>query len=272
MSTLLDSTWEQRVLDFATALTARVGARLLQDSQGLRSFERKGDGSLVTASDLWADEQIRRAIAQEFPDHGILTEENTQVYPECEWCWVVDPLDGTTNFARGIPLWGISIGLLHWGMPVFGYLSFPPVQQTCYGWLGANPRAFLNQEPIGPDLSTPTKDHFFSFCTRSLNVLGKFFPYKIRSLGASSYHLLSVATGSVIGAVEATPKVWDLAAVWVIAKSTGIVWIDLDEPPFPLQTGTDYAQRSYPTLLIAQAGLRGSIRDWIPALQGGQDL
>ena len=102
------------VLDFAQATTARVGAQLLQDFGQVQASE-KADGSLVTKADQWADQEIQHAIASAFPSHGILSEEGEHIFPGTEWCWVIDPLDGTTNFTRGIPIWAISLGLLYQG-------------------------------------------------------------------------------------------------------------------------------------------------------------
>ena len=112
------------VLNFAETTAVRVGKQLLADF-GSASAVEKRDGSLVTQSDLWSDRQIRTCIAETFPDHGILAEESAQTFPDTEWCWIVDPLDGTTNFSRGIPVWGISLGLLYRGTPVFGLVHCP---------------------------------------------------------------------------------------------------------------------------------------------------
>ncbi len=112
--------WES-ILSFAETTTARVGVQLLKDFGTVQAAE-KLDGSLVTQSDQWADQEIREAIISAFPTHGVLSEEGEHVFPDNEWCWIIDPLDGTTNFARGIPIWGISMGLLYQGTPVFGYV------------------------------------------------------------------------------------------------------------------------------------------------------
>ena len=73
-------------------------------------------------------------------------------------------------------------------------------------------------------------------------------------LGVASYNILSVATGSLIGAVEATPKIWDIAGVWPIVHAAGGAWVALDEKPiFPLTPGKNYSDRAYPTLVVNQA-------------------
>ena len=121
------------VLDFCNTTVVRVGDQLLAELDTARA-SRKADGSLVTQLDIWADETLRTDIAVTFPDHGVLSEEAEHVFPGTEWCWVIDPIDGTTNFVRGIPLWAISLGLLYHGTPVFGYVHVPPLNQSFYGY------------------------------------------------------------------------------------------------------------------------------------------
>ncbi len=249
-------------LHFIQELTQQVGDRLMEDFEQVRVAIAKDDGSLVTKSDRWADAYIKEALQKEFPEFGVLTEESTQILGAQEWVWVVDPLDGTTNFARGIPIWGISIALLHHGTPVFGYVAMPPLRQNIYGWSGENgSAAFFNDTPIhlpeiSPNLDT-LGNYFFSACSRSLEKMGRSkFPFKLRILGVASYNILTVAIGSTIGAVEATPKIWDIAAVWVILKAIGAIWVPLEAANiFPLQIGQDYSQRNFPTLVVSHPQL-----------------
>jgi myo-inositol-1(or 4)-monophosphatase len=75
-------------------------------------------------------------------------------------------------------------------------------------------------------------------------------------LGAASYNFLKVAAGATLGGVEATPKIWDIAAAWPIVQAAGGVWISLDsESIFPLQVGENYRDRAYPTLVVSQPEL-----------------
>ena len=251
------------ILPFIQELTKQVGDRLMADFEQARVAIAKDDGSLVTKSDRWADAYIKAALEQEFPDFGVLTEESNQTLGTQEWSWVVDPLDGTTNFARGIPIWGISLALLHLGTPVFGYVEIPPLRQNIYGWSDENgSAAFFNGTPIYLPEVSPDPDaisnYFFSACSRSLEKMGRSkFPFKLRMLGVASYNIVTVAIGSTIGAVEATPKIWDIAAVWVILKAIGAIWIPLEQSQdiFPLQMGQDYSQRNFPTLVISHSKL-----------------
>ena len=247
---------------FAETITKQVGAQLLQDFGHAHAAE-KSDGSLVTQSDRWADEQLRAAIAAAFPTHGVLSEEVEHIFPATDWCWVIDPVDGTTNFARGLPLWGISLGLLYRGTPVFGYVHLPPLAQSFHGfWQGDSglempSGAFLNDVPIHASEEALTGNHFFNLCARSISILKQQpFPAKVRMLGVATYNLLTVAAGATLGGVEATPKIWDIAAVWTIVQAAGAVWHPLELTPiFPLEVGKDYSQRSFPTLVVSRSDL-----------------
>jgi myo-inositol-1(or 4)-monophosphatase len=265
--------WSE-VLTFAEATTKRVGLQLLQDFGHTTAME-KPDGTLVTQSDQWADEELRRAIQTAFPDHGVLSEEVAHIFPATDWCWIIDPIDGTTNFTRGIPLWGISLGLLYRGTPVFGYVYLPPVQQAFHGfWYGESGLrgpmgAFLNHALIQVSAADPSGNQFLNLCARSIKVLQspRPIPCKIRMLGVATYNLLTIATGAALGSIEATPKIWDIAAVWVIVQAAGGVWHDLSAPQsdrpsgsqsshmFPLQPGQDYGSCGYPTLAVSQPEL-----------------
>ncbi len=247
------------VLDFCQNVTQKVGIQLLADF-GQVQASHKDDGSLVTQSDQWADQTITKAIANHFPTHGILSEEAQHIFPNNEWCWIIDPLDGTTNFTRGIPIWGISLGLLYKGTPVFGYVHFPPIGQSFHGFwnaeFDAKNSAFVNNKSIHSSIESPSSNHFFNLCSRSTSIMQQPFPCKIRMLGVASYNFLTVATGAVLGGVEATPKIWDIAAAWVIVKAAGGVWIALDDKViFPLKVGDNYGKRSLPTLVASSPEL-----------------
>jgi myo-inositol-1(or 4)-monophosphatase len=250
----------QDIVPFIQNLTTQVGKQLLKDFESVRVAEQKSDGSLVTKSDQWADEYIKSALQKEFPDHAVLTEESVRTLPHNEWCWVVDPLDGTTNFARGIPIWAISLGLLHYGTPVFGFVFIPPLQHSLYGWFTEKDQAaFLNGIPlrVHPDPPSPLRSHLFSCCSRSLEAIATTkFPAKMRMLGVASYNLLTVATGGTIAAVEATPKIWDIATAWVILQAAGATWVPLESQSiFPLELGKNYSDRNFPTLVVSHAKL-----------------
>ncbi|MGK7889552.1 MAG: inositol monophosphatase family protein [Leptolyngbyaceae cyanobacterium] len=264
-----------KVLTFAQEITQQVGKTLLSDF-GSAQPQEKADGSLVTASDVWADGVLREAIATTFPDHGVLSEEMEHIFPDTDWCWIIDPVDGTTNFARNIPIWGISLGLLYQGTPVFGLVHIPPLNQSFHGyWYGESgltgpTGAFLNGQPMQVRQDDPSGSQVFSLCARSLAMLEveQQFPCKIRMLGSATYNLLLVARGVAIGAVEATPKIWDIAAVWPMVQAAGGCWESLDEEAiFPLVPGQNYGQQSFLTLVVTKTELVSVFRPWVERLR-----
>jgi myo-inositol-1(or 4)-monophosphatase len=249
------------ILEFCETTTQNVGQHVLKTfSQTPAS--RKADGTLVTQADRWADRALREAIALAFPDHGVLTEETTHILSNCDWNWIIDPIDGTTNFTRGIEIWGISLGLLYRGTPVFGFVYFPQLQQTYHGyWFGDSglkgpTGAYRNRHPIHTSADNPSQNHLFTLCARSTDVLKQPFPCKIRLFGVASYNLLMVACGAALGGVEATPKIWDIAAGWAIVQAAGGVFVSLEpQPIFPLRIGEDYGSRPFPCLVASRSEL-----------------
>ena len=257
--------WDE-VLSFCLHTSKTIGDRLIKDF-GTIQASQKEDGSLVTQADRWSDGEIRKAITKVFPAHGVLTEETTHIFPDNDWCWIIDPIDGTTNFTRGVPIWAISWGLLYRGTPVFGFVYIPLLQHAFHGyWYGNSgltgyTGAYLNNQPISTSQDPPSKSHLFNLCARSTVILAKPFPCKIRMIGVASYNLLLVATGAAIGGVEATPKIWDIAAVWVIIKAAGGEFVFLDDSfVFPLKVGQNYGQRSFPSLGICRRELIPTFR------------
>lgn len=264
----MQTSWNQ-VLDFSKSISMEVGATLLEVF-GKADAEEKQDGSLVTEYDKWSDERLRKAIQKAFPEHGVLSEETAHVFPDKEWCWIIDPIDGTTNFTQGIPLWAVSLGLLYQGVPVFGSVFVPSLNHHFHGYWGGNSGldisngAFLNGEPIHVRPDDPSKNQFFSLCARSTDVMCHPFPCKVRMLGVATYNLLIVAAGYAIGAVEATPKVWDIAGIWPILHASGATWIPLDDRmPFPLQPGKNYENQPFPTLVLNRADLIDQFRSLV---------
>ncbi|MEM1367424.1 MAG: inositol monophosphatase family protein [Cyanobacteria bacterium P01_H01_bin.15] len=251
-----------RVYGFTRQLAESIGQVLAEDA-GRLTPELKADGSLVTAADKWADGKIRQAITKEFPEHGILSEETSHTLPSNDWCWVVDPIDGTTNFTRGLPLWAISIGLLYQGTPIFGLVHLPQLKQTFHGyWYGSSgivgpSGAFLNHQPIQTTSDEPSPSHLFNLCARSTEILNRPFSCKVRMVGVASYNILLVAAGAAIGGIEASPKIWDIAAASVILQAAGGLLYHLEPNAiFPLTIGLDYGSRPFPSLALSRPELR----------------
>jgi myo-inositol-1(or 4)-monophosphatase len=127
----------------------------------------------------------------------------------------------------------------------------------------------LNHQPIYASSAEPSGNQLFNLCARSTGVLRnpEPFPCKIRMLGSASYNLLTIAAGAALGGVEATPKIWDIAAVWAIVQAAGGTWHSLDSAAiFPLQPGQNYGQRSYPTLVVSRTEFVSVFLPWVQFL------
>jgi myo-inositol-1(or 4)-monophosphatase len=248
-------------LSFARAL-AEESAAYASSQIGLGGARRKIDGTLVTQTDEHIDRLISQRIHQHFPEHTVLSEEQTAIYdPLVAYTWVVDPLDGTTNFARGLPTWGVSIGLLVDGAPVMGVVNFPLLREEFTATLGNG--AHRNGIAIHSGSEDPVDDeHLFMECTRSRKSVRFTLPLKSRMLGSAAYHLCKVADGSALAGSERTPMVWDIAAAGVILSEAGGVLQGTDgESVFPLPPRRlDYRGRPMPVLYAASAEKLAQVR------------
>jgi myo-inositol-1(or 4)-monophosphatase len=236
------------------ALVDEVGERQRTDF-GHMASDVKADGSLITACDRWSDATLVRGLAEVFPGEGVLSEEGDRRVPATAAYWVVDPLDGTTNFAAGIPYWAISLARFEGGVPVLAVLDVPPLRQRIVAVRGQG--AWRNGKRLQPPALQSHPAGCASLCSRSIGVLQKLphqrFPGKIRLLGVASLNLVSVAMGQTVAALEATPKIWDLAAAWLVLSELGCPLRWLQRSPEGLLAGQDLSAADFPVLAADQA-------------------
>jgi myo-inositol-1(or 4)-monophosphatase len=240
-------------LEFTTQLVKETGDLLLGYYQrfGIQS-QFKSDRTVVTEADLAADQLLRDRISAAYPEDGILSEEAGTIYPtDKSQVWIIDPLDGTTNFSLGLHHWGISIAHLVDGSPDFGVLYFPLLDELFSASKGGG--AYLNGRQLKVKPTSPSQPiSFFSCCSRAYRYYDMDIQYKTRILGSAAYGLTTVARGNAILAFEVTPKVWDFSASWLITEEAGGLMANLDgHNPFPLTPGIDYESKSYPLLAAA---------------------
>ncbi len=225
-----------------------VSQRQLSDFGNINA-SNKADGSLITSCDLWSDETIVNGLASIAPNEGVLSEEGGKSIPDTTAYWVVDPLDGTTNFAAGIPYWSISVARFVNGRPQSSFLIIPTLKKKFVSIKGKG--VWLNNQKI----DSSQKNHqseCISLCSRSIKILQKnpnsVFPGKIRLLGVSSLNLTSVAMGQTFGAIESTPKIWDIAAAWLLLEelNCSIEWLETD--PLNLVSGQNLSDVNFPLI------------------------
>jgi myo-inositol-1(or 4)-monophosphatase len=244
-----------------------VAERQRQDF-GHVTYASKADGSLITACDRWSDDTLVRGLAGLYPGEGVLSEEGNRKVPDTPRYWVVDPLDGTTNYAAGIPYWAISMARFDKGRPDLAILDVPPLRQRIVAIRGQG--AWRNGKPILPPSFSANPAGCASLCSRSIGVLQKLpnrrFPGKIRLLGVASLNLVSVAMGQTVAALEATPKIWDLAAAWLVLSELGCPIRWLQNNPDALAQGEDLTNTDFPVLVADRNETLNLFLPWAEAL------
>lgn len=209
-----------------------AGADLLRHYfEGTFEIQSKDSlNNLVTEVDKKAEEAIIEVIRAEFPEHFILSEEAGEMSTGSEYKWIIDPIDGTVNFAHGIPICCISIGLEHNGVMKLGAVFNPFMNELFFAERGKG--AFLNNRP----LKVSNNDQLESACL----VTG--FPYRwvevhmdpisvferfirmglpVRRLGSAAIDLCWVAAGRFDGFWEYNLNPWDIAAGYLIIEEAG---------------------------------------------------
>ena len=232
---------------------------------GTTATEMKGDGTPVTQADVEVNERIVDAISDQFPDHLVLSEELDTGYAGAEWAWIVDPIDGTSNFTTGVPYWCVSIALALEGEPVLGFVEAPPLGARFEAVRGEG--ATRNGAPISVgapvDFDDPANRHVPLLLTtvtaRRARPRVRLNP---RVLGSAALDLCLVAQGVAAAAFSLRPKVWDHAAGSVIVTEAGGAYVTVEGTPLlPLEPGLEYAGRS-------AVGAAGPNETYVRALAG----
>lgn len=126
----------RELLDFAVELAHEAGALTLRHYGHLVDYDAKSDGSPVTVADRETEQHLRRRVGERYPEHGVLGEELGETQPGARVRWILDPIDATRSFMRGVPLYGVLIGIEVDGVPAVGVTHFPPLGETVAAGLG----------------------------------------------------------------------------------------------------------------------------------------
>lgn len=245
-------------LSILTSLAIKTGDLLMsyyKDSKYIT--DRKADNSVVTEADIHADRFIHQELMDAFPDCDILSEElEPQISAKLnDKIFIVDPLDGTTNFTLGIHHWGVLITQLNQGIPVACVQHFPLLGETYTSAVGEG--AYQNGYAISvepPD--DQRKISCFSCCSRAIKHYHIKIPYKIRIFGSAAYSFCSLARGVSCISFEAKAKIWDIAGAWLLVQEAGgVIGVLSGEQPFPLQKEVDYSRVNFSFLAAANQKL-----------------
>lgn len=226
---------------------ARRGGAVLMDLMGKATVSEKGPGDLVTIADHQSQKVIREYLLSRFPDHEFLGEESdssvTRKLAPSEFCWIVDPLDGTMNFVHQLRSFSVSIALRFRNCIIVGSV-FDPTTDECFS-AAAGQGATLNGASIQPSrcrrleqalvvVSLPSNAHADSLeVRRMLNVIGAVSSF--RRLGSAALNLSFVACGRLDAYWSTSLKIWDVAAGWLIAQEAGAFLADFEGNPPQLE-------------------------------------
>jgi len=229
-------------LEVAIETAREAGAILRHEFDRPKQISYKGEVDIVTESDRRSEALIIARLRKHFPDHAIIAEEGGGGGVGAKYCWHVDPLDGTTNFAHGYPCFAVSIGLAEDGQPVAGAV-FNPVSEELFT-AARGEGAYLNGKPIR--VSTIEKLATSLVATgfpthhrkRSANI-NYYWEYTLRSHGvrrdgSAALDLCSVACGRFDAFWEFGLKSWDTAAGVLLVQEAGGKISDLSGGPYRL--------------------------------------
>lgn len=248
------------ILNVATIAATRAGntiSRHLQQADRL-TIESKGENDFVSEVDRAAERDIIQTIQKYYPTHAILGEESGFIGDDEEYLWIIDPLDGTTNFLHGIPQFAVSIAVLHRGKLAHGVI-FDPVRQEMFS-ASKGAGAQMNNRRIrvteqrslaGSLLATGFPFRDFDHLDVYMDTLKAFMPQTagIRRAGSAALDLAWVAMGRVDGFWEFKLNSWDIAAGALIVQEAGGLVCDFAGGEYYLNSGNIVAAN--PKLLAA---------------------
>ena len=235
----------QALLAAVAAVAGDAGAILCEHAQKPRDIRHKGRIDLVTATDLAIEDFLRAKLGALLPGSRFLAEESSPDAALHDDTWVIDPLDGTTNFAHGLPFVATSIGLWRGGDIVLGVIH-APLLDACFT-AAAGHGAHCNGKPLAvsstPDLVDSLVATGFPYVMEGelpgiLRRMGRVLAQTqgVRRYGAASLDLAYVAAGRYDGYYERCLHPWDVAAGWLLVREAGGLVTRMDGSAFHLQS------------------------------------
>jgi myo-inositol-1(or 4)-monophosphatase len=236
---------------------ARTAGGLARERLGRAVASRKADETVVTDADHAVQAMLLEYIGREFPGDAVIAEE-TQPLPQrhapvasARRCWVIDPIDGTRNYARAFPLFSVVIALMEAGSPVVGVIHNPMTGEMYSASIGGGAwwddrRLQVRDEPMsgGSLIAVPSarRGPLAGFVHRWVDRM------VLRNVGSTALHLALVGSGAIDAAFVDDCRLWDVAAGALIAAEAGAVVVRPDGGrPFPLDLA-NYREQDVPML------------------------
>ena len=230
-------------VEAAAAIAREAGALLSTFFERRIGFELKGDYDLVTEADRSSEKLVIERLRSSFPSHSIVAEEGGAHSGSSDYCWYVDPLDGTTNFAHGFPMYNVTLALEHAGQLIAGVVFDPEHDEMFSAERGSG--AFLNNRPIHVSKVARVEDALvatgFPSKKRHQDINVHFYyqlamiTHGVRRAGAAALDLAYVASGRLDGFWEFGLNPWDMAAGTLLIEEAGGTCSDMKGGPARLR-------------------------------------
>ena len=247
----------------------RNGGNILMDHFGKSSdaVVKESISSVVTEADLASEKVIIDNLMKTPEPFNIISEESGYIQNGSKYTWVVDPLDGTSNFAAGLPWFGIILTLFHARTPIQAALYLPMEDQLYYAETGKG--AFLNGKSIECNLSSDLTEilvaYSFDFSSdpgktdAEMKILNK-FSKKIRNTRSTNslIDFCYTADGRLGAAINQSTKIWDIAAPWLIIREAGGIVTDISGAEIRFNLSEEAVNQNY-TIVAAGSGIHGQL-------------
>jgi histidinol-phosphatase len=215
------------LLDFAVDAAWQAGKITLEYFQTRIAIDSKADDSPVTVADRRAEERLRELIAARFPDHGILGEEFGEANPGSRARWILDPIDGTASFVRGVPIFGVMVALEIDGDATVGVLNFPALGEMVYAARGEG--CYWNGRRARVSEVDDLEDALvLATSVSAMPTYGRGDAYarleaasRMQRTWGDCYGYALVATGRAEVMLDPVMNIWDTAALLPILEEAG---------------------------------------------------
>jgi histidinol-phosphatase len=221
------------LLEFAEEVAWKAGEITLKYFGEPIDVDLKDDNTPVTVADRSAEDLIRSEIERRFPDHGILGEEHGATRPGADFQWIVDPIDGTKAFIRGVPLYGVMIALEERGESRIGVVHHPALGLTAAAEVGHGTR--INGEPARvadartyEETAVLSSDFAGLWLERPEFAAELMRRFPLQRTWGDCYGYTMVASGRAQAMIDPEMSRWDLAALKPIIEEAGGMFTDLD--------------------------------------------
>ncbi len=206
------------------------------------SSEWKEDDTRVTFADFAISEKLFAELRRDFPEDDFCSEEASPLDEvldlNARFAWVVDPIDGTNNYALGCSFCAISLALLFNGEPVYGFIYDHSTQDLLEG--GPEHGLLRNQKKVNRDATAADAQAMiglhFPMTEKQLEpLLDMMGRHRVRCIGSGALTAAYTATGYLTGTIDYRVKVWDIAAAYALCRAVDLEWVFLGGSPFPLK-------------------------------------